>query len=81
MSVIQRACQNLLEPGASLLLTAWTYLYMPHLWETWLEFQINESDSESSKSENIKKNITVFQTGDSLLPWLNMMKVGVLGQA
>lgn len=80
MSVIQHACQNLLEPGASLLLTAWTYLYVPHLWGTRLEFQINGSDSESRKSENIKK-VTVFQTSDSLLPWLNMMKVGVLGQA
>lgn len=59
MSVIQPACQNLLEWSASLLLTAWTYLYMPHLWEIWLEFQINESDSESSRSENIKKHYIV----------------------
>lgn len=49
---------------------------------TWLEFQINESDSESSKSENIKKHYNVFYiTKQVIACFLNVMKIGVLGQA
>lgn len=58
-----------------------TYLYVPCLWGRWLELQNNGSDSESSKSENVKKALQCPKQVITCFLGLTWWSWCVLGQA